>query len=233
MFKRRPRCVALVHVCESIAGELRKPSDKYLCTLAYENYFWHPGIALESKVAVGAHASASETTGIGPTGKRVGPQYQKWVADKRPTSCGLLLFPEEPAVIKKWQCFPGFMIHYEGGNDPGGTPATASRESFCAASVSRWIIISRSNFMTTPRRTWKRCWRNLPTLFGQSRRHDEAFLHLDEETIPILKTGRRMAVSINRRTGWGRLGTEARMARSKPAWTRPWPPRLIRSSDPN
>ncbi|MCX6922985.1 MAG: DUF4838 domain-containing protein, partial [Verrucomicrobia bacterium] len=97
-----------------IAAELKKTHpDKYISTLAYENYFWHPGIKVESNVAVNPCLGIKNHWNLTYRRNELA-QYQKWVEDKRPTFLwNYYCFPEEPSVINHWKCFPGFMIHYE------------------------------------------------------------------------------------------------------------------------
>ena len=97
-----------------IAAELKKTHpDKYLSTLAYENYFWHPPLALESNVSIAPCLGVRNHWQLTYRQNEL-THYQEWIQDQRPTFLwNYYCFPEEPAVINKWKCFPGFMIHYE------------------------------------------------------------------------------------------------------------------------
>jgi hypothetical protein len=98
-----------------VARELKKTHpDKYLSTLAYENYFWHPGIAIESNVAVAPCLVVRNHWHETYRDNEL-THYRKWVQDKNASFVwNYYCFPEEPAVIRGWKCFPGFMIHHEG-----------------------------------------------------------------------------------------------------------------------
>jgi hypothetical protein len=97
-----------------IAGELKKTHpDKYISTLAYENYYWHPKIALQSNVAVAPCLATRCHWNLTYRTNEI-THYQEWIRDGRPTFLwNYYCFPEEPAVTKKWHCWPGFMIHYD------------------------------------------------------------------------------------------------------------------------
>jgi hypothetical protein len=97
-----------------IAGELKKTHpDKYISTLAYETYFWHPPIVVASNVAVAPCMAVRNHWNL-TYRKNELTHYQDWIQDKRPTFLwNYYCFPEEIAIGNKWKCFPGFMIHYE------------------------------------------------------------------------------------------------------------------------
>ena len=97
-----------------IATALKKTHpDKYLSTLAYENYFWHPPFPVEPNVSVAPCLAIRNHWHLKYRENEL-PHYQEWVQDKRPLFLwNYYCFPEEPAVINKWSCFPGFMSHYE------------------------------------------------------------------------------------------------------------------------
>lgn len=97
-----------------IAVELKRTHpDKYLSTLAYENYYWHPKIGVESNVAVAPCLAVRCHWNLTYRTNEL-THYQAWIEDRRPTFLwNYYCFPEEPAVINNWHCWPGFMIHYE------------------------------------------------------------------------------------------------------------------------
>jgi hypothetical protein len=99
----------------NIAGELKKTHPgKFISTLAYETYFWYPTGKLDDNVAVAPclqtrnywHQTAYENEM---------KHYERWVKDDRPIFLwNYYCFPEEPAVIRGWKCFPGFSAHMLG-----------------------------------------------------------------------------------------------------------------------
>ena len=96
-----------------MARELRKTHpDKYLCTLAYESYFWYPTeFKLDSNVAIAPCMQVSNYWHMSAYANELG-HYSRWVSDGRPVFLwNYYCFPEEPAVIHKWHCFPGFSAH--------------------------------------------------------------------------------------------------------------------------
>ena len=97
-----------------VARELKKTHpDKYISTLAYERYFWHPGIAVEPNVAIAPCLGVRNHWQLTYRNNEM-THYQDWINDKRPIFLwNYYCFPEEPSVINNWKCFPGFMIHYE------------------------------------------------------------------------------------------------------------------------
>jgi hypothetical protein len=96
-----------------VARELRKTHpDKYLCTLAYESYFWYPTeFKLDSNVAIAPCMQVRNYWHMSAYANELG-HYSRWVSDGRPVFLwNYYCFPEEPAVIRKWHCFPGFSAH--------------------------------------------------------------------------------------------------------------------------
>ncbi|MCX6927211.1 MAG: DUF4838 domain-containing protein, partial [Verrucomicrobia bacterium] len=81
-----------------IAHELKKSHpDKYLSTLAYENYFWHPGIPMEANVAIAPCLAVRNHWQLTYRENEL-THYQDWIQDKRPTVLwNYYCFPEELA----------------------------------------------------------------------------------------------------------------------------------------
>lgn len=97
-----------------IAAELKKTHPgRFISTLAYENYFWHPALQLEANIAIAPCLGIRNHWNLTYRENEL-THYQDWINDQRPTFLwNYYCFPEEPSVINKWKCFPGFMIHYE------------------------------------------------------------------------------------------------------------------------
>jgi hypothetical protein len=96
-----------------VARQLRKTHpDKYISTLAYESYFWYPTrFRLEPNVAVAPCMQVRNYWHMTAYANELG-HYSRWVSDERPVFLwNYYCFPEEPAVIRKWHCFPGFSAH--------------------------------------------------------------------------------------------------------------------------
>ena len=96
-----------------VARELRRTHpDKYLCTLAYETYYWYPtGFRLDSNVAIAPCMQTRNYWHMPSYANELG-HYSRWVTDGRPVFLwNYYCFPEEPAVINRWHCFPGFAVH--------------------------------------------------------------------------------------------------------------------------
>ncbi|MBE7503094.1 MAG: DUF4838 domain-containing protein [Verrucomicrobiales bacterium] len=96
-----------------VARELRQTHpDKYLCTLAYETYYWYPTqFRLEPNVAIAPCLQARNYWHMASYANELG-HYSRWVTDGRPVFLwNYYCFPEEPAVINRWHCFPGFSVH--------------------------------------------------------------------------------------------------------------------------
>ncbi len=87
--------------------------DKFISTLAYENYFWYPeGIQLEANIAIAPCLAVRNHWHLDYRQNEL-EQYALWAAESRPLFLwNYYCFPEEAAVIQQWQCFPGFMAHY-------------------------------------------------------------------------------------------------------------------------
>lgn len=99
-----------------IARELQKTHpDKYLSTLAYENYYWYPTeFALEPNVAI-APCLGVRNHWHRAYGANEMRHYSQWAQDDRPIFLwNYYCHPEEQSMIQKWHCWPGFMIHHEG-----------------------------------------------------------------------------------------------------------------------
>lgn len=96
-----------------VARELRTTHpDRYISTLAYESYFWYPtAFRLEPNVAI-APCMQVRNYWHGTTYANELGHYSRWVTDGRPVFLwNYYCFPEEPAVIRQWHCFPGFSAH--------------------------------------------------------------------------------------------------------------------------
>jgi hypothetical protein len=82
--------------------------------LAYETYFWYPSVKLDGNVAV---APCLQTRNYWHKTAYANEMkhYELWANDKRPIFLwNYHCFPEEPAVIRGWKCFPGFSAHMLG-----------------------------------------------------------------------------------------------------------------------
>jgi hypothetical protein len=96
-----------------VARELHKTHpDKYISTLAYESYYWYPTeFRLEPNVAIAPCMQVRNYWHMTAYANELG-HYCRWVTDGRPVFLwNYYCFPEEPAVIRKWHCFPGFSAH--------------------------------------------------------------------------------------------------------------------------
>lgn len=96
-----------------VARELAKTHpDKYVSTLAYESYYWYPTeFRLEPNVAIAPCMQTRNYWHMTAYANELG-HYSRWVTDGRPVFLwNYYCFPEEPAVIRKWHCFPGFAAH--------------------------------------------------------------------------------------------------------------------------
>lgn len=101
----------------AIATELRTTHpDKFISTLAYENYYWYPTeFKLEPNVAIAPCMAVRNHWHLGYRANEL-LHYGKWVEGDRPIFLwNYYCFPEEPSLIHKWHCFPGFMAHYLAG----------------------------------------------------------------------------------------------------------------------
>lgn len=87
--------------------------DRYIATLAYEQYFWMPSFPLEPNISV-AMCVNPRMSGDQRLTKNEEYWYHRWVRSSKRGDIGPLFawnyycFPEEPAVMRKWNCFPGF-----------------------------------------------------------------------------------------------------------------------------
>ena len=200
-----------------IASELKKTHpDKYLSTLAYENYFWHPGIVLESNVAV-SPCLAVRNHWQRTYRENELAQYQKWVADKRPTFLwNYYCFPEEPAVINHWHCWPGFMIRYEAKMIQRYARDGIRGVFLCGIGeqVDYYLTLKLYDDPTADVEVLLEEFFQL--YFGQAAGPMKRFYNSIEETYSNPENwpqdgGFHQTEAL----AWGRLGTEARMARLK------------------
>lgn len=94
--------------------------DKYVSTLAYEQYFWLPEFELESNISVAPCLHAPRLYMLDKTTQNEMKWYNEWVELSKAKKIGpiflwnYLCFPEEPAVMRKWNCFPGFSANKAG-----------------------------------------------------------------------------------------------------------------------
>jgi hypothetical protein len=96
-----------------VARELKRTHpDKYICTLAYESYYWYPtAFRLDPNVAIAPCMQVRNYWHMASYANELG-YYSRWVSDGRPVFLwNYYCFPEEPAVINRWHCFPGFSAH--------------------------------------------------------------------------------------------------------------------------
>jgi hypothetical protein len=97
----------------AVAKEVRKTHpDKYLSALAYHVYAFPPDFPLEPNVAV-APCIQVRIFWAPLVAKNDMDFYRQWVdRHDRPIHLwNYCCFPMEPAVIGKWNCFPGFSAH--------------------------------------------------------------------------------------------------------------------------
>jgi hypothetical protein len=200
-----------------VARELKKSHpDKYLSTLAYENYFWHPAMALEPNVAIAPCLGIRNHWQLTYRQNELS-HYQEWIQDKRPTFLwNYYCFPEEPAVINKWKCFPGFMIHYEAKMIQRFARDGVQGIFLCGIGEQVDYYLTLKLYDDPTRDVDTLLEEFFQLYFGQAARPMKRFYSLIEETYSNpANWPQGGGFHQTEALAWGTLGTEARMAKLK------------------
>lgn len=199
-----------------VARELKKTHPhKYLCTLAYESYYWYPTeFKLEPNVAIAPCMQVRNYWHMTAYANELG-HYSRWVCDGRPVFLwNYYCFPEEPAVIRKWHCFPGFSAHELGKLAKRYARDGVQGTFFCGIGEQVDFYVTLKLYDDATQDTDKLLDEFFALYFGAAAKPMQAFYTLIEETYANpahwdQNGGHHQTEQI----AWEILGTEERMTR--------------------